>query len=108
MKYPGRFVLAIVLGVAIVAGMQLYKYNSAKKATTDGLTNGASSPAHITTDASANGKEASACCDNANGNYTAANPLGQNSDYGGASGFENVYEMVRRSCQVLLEELRAA
>jgi protein-tyrosine phosphatase len=28
--------------------------------------------------------------------------------YGGASGFENVYEMVRRSCQVLLEELRAA
>jgi len=28
--------------------------------------------------------------------------------YGGASGFENIYEMVRRSCQVLLEELRAA
>jgi protein-tyrosine phosphatase len=28
--------------------------------------------------------------------------------YGGASGFENVYEMVRRSCQMLLEELRAA
>ena len=28
--------------------------------------------------------------------------------YGGASGFENVYEMLHRSCQVLLEELRAA
>ena len=28
--------------------------------------------------------------------------------YGGASGFENVYGMVRRSCQMLLEELRAA
>jgi protein-tyrosine phosphatase len=28
--------------------------------------------------------------------------------YGGASGFENIYEMVHRSCQVLLRELRAA
>jgi protein-tyrosine phosphatase len=28
--------------------------------------------------------------------------------YGGASGFENVYEMVHRSCQVLLDRLRAA
>ena len=28
--------------------------------------------------------------------------------YGGASGFENVYEMVHRSCQALLSELRAA
>jgi low molecular weight protein-tyrosine phosphatase len=28
--------------------------------------------------------------------------------YGGASGFENVYEMVHRSCQGLLTELRAA
>jgi protein-tyrosine phosphatase len=28
--------------------------------------------------------------------------------YGGASGFENVYEMVHRSCQVLLRRLQAA
>jgi len=28
--------------------------------------------------------------------------------YGGASGFENVYEMVHRSCRALLSELRAA
>jgi len=28
--------------------------------------------------------------------------------YGGASGFENVYEMVHRSCQVLLRRLHAA
>ncbi len=28
--------------------------------------------------------------------------------YGGASGFENVYEMVHRSCQVLLQRLQAA
>jgi protein-tyrosine phosphatase len=28
--------------------------------------------------------------------------------YGGASGFENVYSMVMRSCQSLLDELRAA
>lgn len=28
--------------------------------------------------------------------------------YGGASGFENVYEMVHRSCEVLLDRLRAA
>ena len=28
--------------------------------------------------------------------------------YGGASGFENVYQMVRRSCKGLLKELRAA
>lgn len=28
--------------------------------------------------------------------------------YGGASGFETVYEMVHRSCQVLLERLQAA
>jgi low molecular weight protein-tyrosine phosphatase len=28
--------------------------------------------------------------------------------YGGASGFENVYEMVHRSCEALLTELRAA
>lgn len=27
--------------------------------------------------------------------------------YGGASGFENVYEMVRRSCRALLSRLRA-
>lgn len=27
--------------------------------------------------------------------------------YGGASGFENVYEMVHRSCRVLLDRLRA-
>jgi protein-tyrosine phosphatase len=28
--------------------------------------------------------------------------------YGGASGFENVYEMVHRSCQTLLSRLQAA
>ena len=28
--------------------------------------------------------------------------------YGGASGFETVYEMVHRSCEVLLDRLRAA
>ena len=28
--------------------------------------------------------------------------------YGGASGFETVYEMVQRACQALLERLRAA
>jgi protein-tyrosine phosphatase len=28
--------------------------------------------------------------------------------YGGASGFENVYSMVLRSCQALLDRLRAA
>jgi protein-tyrosine phosphatase len=28
--------------------------------------------------------------------------------YGGASGFETVYEMVHRSCQVLLDKLRAS
>ena len=28
--------------------------------------------------------------------------------YGGTSGFENVYEMVHRSCEVLLDRLRAA
>lgn len=28
--------------------------------------------------------------------------------YGGVSGFENVYEIVRRSCQVLLDRLRTA
>jgi protein-tyrosine phosphatase len=28
--------------------------------------------------------------------------------YGGASGFETVYEMVHRSCAQLLERLRAA
>ena len=28
--------------------------------------------------------------------------------YGGASGFENIYEMVHRSCLVLLDRLRAA
>ncbi|MDX1493913.1 MAG: low molecular weight protein-tyrosine-phosphatase [Longimicrobiales bacterium] len=27
--------------------------------------------------------------------------------YGGASGFENVYEMIHRSCRVLLDRLRA-
>jgi len=28
--------------------------------------------------------------------------------YGGSSGFENVYKMVKRSCQGLLKHLRAA
>lgn len=98
MKYPGRFVLAIVLGVAIVAGMQLYKYNNAKKATTDGLTNGASSSPHLATDASTNSTEAADCCDNANGNYTAANPLGQNSDYGVASGLSSGADGLPSSC----------
>lgn len=28
--------------------------------------------------------------------------------YGGASGFETVYEMVHRSCEALLEQLKAA
>ena len=99
MKYPGRFVLAIVLGVAIVAGMQLYKYNSAKKATTDGLTSAsAPTPAQLMTDASADKKDAEACCDNVGGNYTAANPLGQNSDYASASGLSSGADGLPASC----------
>ena len=98
MKYPGRFVLAIVLGVAIVAGMQLYKYNNAKKATTDGMTSGASSPAHLEESQGADNKDAAACCDNVGGNYTAANPLGQNSDYASASGMSSGADGLPASC----------
>ena len=98
MKYPGRFVLAIILGVAIVAGMQLYKYNNAKKATTDGMINSAGSPSQNMTHASADGEKEASGCGNTNGDYTAANPLGQNSDYAAASGMTSGADGLPSSC----------
>ena len=88
MKYPNRFVLAIVLGVALIAGMQLYKYNSIKKVTADGMTNSAY-PSSSVADQNMGDKETGACCDNTTGEYTAANPLGQNSDYASAGGMSS-------------------
>jgi hypothetical protein len=101
MKYPGRFLFAIVLAaIAITVGMQLYKYNSSKGAVTDGMSGNQvyDQTAALAGSQSDDASASAACCTGMNANFQAAEPLGQNENYAAITGVTSGADGLPPSC----------
>lgn len=91
MKYPGRFIGALIFGVlAIALAVHLHKYNSSKAAVGETMSDGAHTApgqSHGHSAGHAGGKDnAAECCQGTGSSFQAANPLGQNETYAAVNG----------------------
>lgn len=100
MKYPGKFIVAVVLAaIAVAFGMQLYKYNGQKASVKDGMTNQAlAQTSALATSERADNAKAASCCTGGSSNYQAAAPLGQNESYASVSGITSGADGLPASC----------
>lgn len=90
-KFPGRYIGALVFGVLAVAlVLHLHKYNAEKSSVGETMSDGQTySETAGLQNARADEKKASECCDGTGANFQAANPQGQNSSFASVSGSSN-------------------
>ena len=99
MKYPGRFIGALVVGViAIALIVHLYNYNASKAKTGENMTDNSYSLSQLQSSATDDEAKAKQCCDGAGGNYTAANPLGQNESFSAVNGVKSGADGLPAAC----------
>ena len=87
-KFPGRYIGALIFGVLAVAlALHLHKYNADKSSVGESMSNGQTyTETADLEDHDSDHKKASECCTGTGANFQAANPLGQNSSFASVSG----------------------